>query len=244
MSTTLMPRPELVEPRQKECPVNSTRYKVAGAICLVVGGAATLLQYIVTPLSNGNMTGAETVAAVTAHHTAMTVTLVLDSPNLLALPAVLVIGGLARARTSVLASIATVLLFCSTLLVVPQLFGLDGLAFLVNSQPDQAAMAHLIDSWQNSTWFAVGLFPYLLGEIVGSIMMAVALFRARKVPRWAAVTTAIWPLLGVLGQGGGGRGIAIAGYALLFITWTACALSLVRTRQSEPAPAVRALVEV
>ena len=223
--------------------MNSTRYKVAGAITLVVGGAATLLQYIVTPLSNGNMTGAETVTAVTAHHTAMTVTLVLDSPNLLALPAVLFIGGLARARRSLLASIATVLLFLPTLLVVPQLFGLDGLAFLAGSEPDKAAMAHLIDSWQNSTWFAAGLFPYLLFEIVGSILMAVALFRARSVPRCVAATTGIWPVLGVLGQGGAGRAVAIAGYALLFVTWTACAVSLVRSRQTEPAPAVRELVD-
>ncbi len=223
--------------------MNSTRYQVAGAITLVVGGAATLLQYIVTPLSNGNMTGAETVAAVTAHHTAMTVTLVLDFPHLLALPAVLFIGGLARARTSVLASVATVLWFVPTLLAVPQLFGLDGLVFLAGSDPDKAAMARLIDSWQNSTWFAAGLFPYLLFEIVGAILMAIALFRARGVPRWVAAATAIWPLLGVVGQGGGGRAIAIAGYALLFITFTGCAVSLVRSRQPESVPAARELVD-
>ncbi len=220
--------------------MNSMRYKVAGAFSLGVGGASVLVQYIVTPLSNGNMTGKETVVAVTHHHTAMGLALVLDFPTLLALPAVLFIGGLARARTSVLASVAAAALFLALLEAVPQLFGLDGLAFLAATEPDKAAMAHLIDSWQNSAWFAAGLFPYLLLQIVGSILMAIALYRAKTVPTWVAASTAIWPLLGVVGEGGAGRGIAIAGYALLFVTWTSCAVNLVRSDQ--PVSAERELV--
>jgi hypothetical protein len=214
--------------------VEPKRYKVAGIVSLVVGGAAVLLQYVITPLSNGNMTGAEIVHAVTVHHTAMGVALALDTPVLLSLPAVLFIGWLARARSSVLASVATALLFLSFLVVVPQLFGLDGLIYLAGSEPNKAAMAHLVDSWQNSAWFAAGLFPYLLLEIVGSILLAVALHRARTVPLWVVISTAVWPLLMTVGEGGSLRAVAIAGCALQFVTWVAYAICLSRSRQPAP----------
>jgi hypothetical protein len=197
----------------------------------VVGGAAVLLQYVITPLSNGNMTGAQIVRAVTAHHQAMGVALALDTPVLLSLPAVLFIGWLARARSSILGSLATATLFLSFLVVVPQLFGLDGLIFLAGHDPDKAAMARLIDSWQNSAWFAAGLFPYLLLEIVGSILMAVALRRAKSVPLWVALSTAVWPLLITVGEGGSLRVVAIAGCALQLVTWVGCAFCLVRHRE-------------
>ena len=215
------------------------RYKVAGAIALVVGGAAVLLQAIVTPLT-GEMTGAELVATVTEHRTAMGWALALDFPVALAAPAFLVIGHLARARTSVLASIATVFLFVPFVLSLPAVGGLDGLAFLAGAEPDKAAMAGLVERWEASAWFALSLLPYLLLQIVGAILMAIALVRARTVPLWAAVATGVWPLLGVAGQESGVRVVSISGYALLLITWAVFAMLLVRGRQ--PAAAEPALV--
>jgi hypothetical protein len=83
--------------------MTSTRYTVAGVVSLVGGGLAILLQYLVTPLSDGNVEGAELLDTVAAHHTAMGWALALDVPMLLAAPAVLFIGGLAGMRTSKLA---------------------------------------------------------------------------------------------------------------------------------------------
>ncbi len=214
-----------------------TRYQVAGAVSLVVGGAAVLLQYIVTPLS-GEMTGTELVAKVTEHHSAMGWAVALDFPVLLAAPAFLFVGHLAHARTSVLASIATAFLFFPFVLSLPALGGLDGLALLAGSEPDKAAMAHLVDSWENSAWFALSLLPYLLLQVVGAILMAIALFKAKTAPSWVAVATGVWPLLGVVGQESGVRAVGIIGYAVLFVTWTVLAISLVSAREStlaEPA---------
>jgi len=214
-------------------------YKVAGAIALVVGGAAALLQTIVTPLT-GEMTGAELVATVTEHRTAMGWALALDFPVLLAAPSFLFIGHLAQARTSLLASIATVFLFFPFVLSLPAVGGLDGLAFLAGAEPDKAAVAGLVDSWEGSTWFVLSLLPYLLLQIVGAILMAIALVRAGTVPSWAAIATGVWPLLGVAGQMSGVRILSIIGYALLFLTWAVFATILVRGRQ--PAAAEPALV--
>ena len=211
-----------------------TRYQVVGAISLVVGGAAVLLQYIVTPLS-GDMTGDELVATVTEHHTAMGWALALDFPVMLAAAAFLFVGHLAHARTSVLASTAAACLFLPFVLSLPAAMGLDGMAFLAGAAPDKAAMARLVDNWLDSPWFVVSLLPYLLLQIVGSILMAVALSRTKTFPSWVPLATGVWPLLGVSSQESGVRVIGIIGYGLLFVTWVAFAMSLLRGRAAAQA---------
>ncbi len=213
------------------------RYQLVGAISLVVGGAAVLLQILITPML-GDLTGTEIVANATEHHTAMAWALALDFPVLLAAPAFLFIGHLAGARTSVLASTAAAFLFFPFVVSLPAVMGLDGLAFLASTEPDPAAMGHLVDSWENSAWFAVSLFPYVLLQTVGAILMAVALFKAKTVPAWAAIATGVWPLLGVVGQLSGVRAVSGIGYGVLFATWVVFAMTLLRDRQptsTEPA---------
>ncbi|HEY5185717.1 MAG TPA: hypothetical protein VIM19_12595 [Actinomycetes bacterium] len=215
------------------------RYELVGAFALFVGGAAVVLQYLVTPVS-GSMGGAELLATVTEHRTAMGWALALDFPVLLAAPAFLFIGYLAQARTSVLASIATAFLFFPFVVSLPAIFGLDGLAFLASEEPNQVAMVHLLDSWQGSTWFALSVLPYVLLQIVGGILLAIALRRVTSVPSWVALATGAWPLFAVAGQESGVRVIAVIGYALLFATWAVFAMLLLRGRQ--PAAAQPALV--
>ncbi len=210
------------------------RYKMVGAISLVVGGAAVLLQYIVTPLS-GDMTGEDLVAKVTEHHTEMGWALALDFPAMLAATSFLFIGHLAHARTSVLASTASAFLFLPFVLSLPAAMGLDGLAFLAGSEPDKAGMARLVDNWQDSPWFAISLVPYLLLQVVGSILLAIALFKTRTLPYWVVVATGAWPVLAVASFESGVRVLGIIGYALLFVTWVVFAMNLVRERASSPA---------
>jgi hypothetical protein len=217
------------------------RYRAVGAICLVVGGLAIVVQYLVTPLNSGEMKGTELVATVTQHHTAMGWALALDIPLLLAAPAFLFLGSLAGARTSKLASIATGFLFFPFVLSCPPVFGFDGFAFLAGAEPNKAAMAHLADAWQNSAWWAIGLLPYILLQIVGSIMLGIAFLRSKPVPSWVAIGTMLWPVLEVVGILSGVRAIAVAGYALLFVTWTACATALLREKAPIGEPTADAL---
>ena len=219
-----------------------SRYRIVGAICLVVGGLSIVLQYLVTPLNSGEMKGTELVAEVTKHHTAMGWAVALDLPLLLAAPAFLFLGSLAGARTSRLASIATGFLFFPFVLSCPPVVGFDGFAFLAGAQPDKEAMAQLADSWQNSIWWAAGLLPYVLLQIVGSIMLGIAFLRSKPVSSWVAVGTMLWPALEVLGILTSTRAIAVSGYALLFVTWTACAAALLREKTPTLEPTARAVL--
>lgn len=205
-----------------------TRYRAAGAVCLIGGGLAIVAQYLVTPLSGGDLTSAELLETASAHHTAMGWALALDVPLLLAAPAMLFVGALALMRTSRLAAAATVLLFFPLLMSLPPVVGFDGLVYLASAEPERAAMVQLVEAWQGSSWFAVGLFPYLLCQLVGSVMMMIALLRAGTVPTWAAVAVGVWPFLTTAGIALGARPVAVVGYVVLLAGWTACALNLGR----------------
>ncbi len=223
--------------------MQSTRYTIAGVVSLVGGGAAILAQYLITPLKGGDAGTAALLDTAAAHHTAMGWALALDVGVLLAAPAFLFIGALAGLRTSRLAGVATGLLFFPLLMSLPPVFGLDGLVYLAATQPDRGAMTQLVDSWQQSTWYAVGLFPYVLCQLLGSAMMALALVRARTVPRWAAVATGVWPILTTLGMVLGAAALGALGYAVLLACWSACAASIVGQRAALDAEPVPVLVE-
>lgn len=214
--------------------MNTTRSRVAAVVSLVGGSLAILTQSLVTPLSGGTLDGADIVAKATAHHTAMGWALTFDVLILLAAPAFLYLGALAGARTSRLAALATATLFVPFLMSCPPVIGLDALGFFSANEPDRAAMAHLVDTWQNSLWFAVGVVPYVVLQIVGSVMLAIALRRSGAVPTWTVIATAVWPVLGVVGFESGSRPVVVVAYALLCATWTTCALALVRAPRRVP----------
>ncbi len=208
--------------------MDSTRYKVAGGVSLVGGGLAIVLQYLVTPLKDGNTDAAGMLATVAAHRTAMGWAVALDFAVLLALPAMLFLGALARMGTSKLAAAGVVLLFFPLLISLPPVFGFDALAYFASSGADPAAMASLVDAWQSSAYFAVGLIPYIVCQLVGSVMLAVALARAGSVPRWVAIGIAVWPFLSTAGIAFNLPVLAVVGYVVLLATWTVSAVSLVR----------------
>lgn len=210
--------------------MQSTRYTVAGVVSLVGGGVAILSQYLITPLKGADVATAELLDKAAAHHTAMGGALALDVPLLLAAPAMLFIGALAGMRTSRFAAVATGLLFFPLLMSLPPVVGFDGLVYFAAAQPDRGAMTQLVDSWQGSAYFAVGLFPYILCQLIGSVMMAVALLRVRTVPRWTAVAVGAWPFLTTAGIVLGATAVAVVGYAVLLACWSACATSIVRQR--------------
>jgi len=208
--------------------MDSKRFKAAAAISLVGGGLAIVLQYLVTPLKGGNASATEMLQTVAAHRTAMGWAVALDFALLLALPAMLFLGVLARMATSKLGASATVLLFFPLLISVPPVIGFDALAYFASAGSDQGAMAALVDSWQGSAFFAVGLIPYILCQLVGSVMLTFALMRAKTVPTWVAVGIGVWPFLATAGIAFGVSALAVLGYLTLLVTWTVCAVNLVR----------------
>ena len=60
--------------------------------------------------------------------------------------------------------------------------------------------AAVIDASQRSDPTFAWIFPiFILGNMVGTLLLGLALVRSRAVPTWAAAGLLIWPVLHVLG---------------------------------------------
>jgi len=219
------------------------RWNVTGAVCLVGASVGALVQYLVTPISEGDSASAQ-VAAAAAHLTRMRWAVVLDLPILLTIPALLYVGWLAGARSSRLAAIGTGLTFAVALGAVGYLLALDPLLYAAARQPDRAAATGVVSAYLGNGLVTAVVVAYLAGHVVGFVLLAVALRRARAVPVWAAVAMGLWPLAEMAGGAAGARWLAAAGYGLLVVAFGACAAALVRSGPvgalPEPAPPLTA----
>jgi hypothetical protein len=195
----------------------------------------TLVQYVVTPvLENG--TPQELVLAAAAHPDRMQAAVWLDLPLLLLVPALLFVGGLAGAATSRLAAVATALTFVTSLAAFAYLLALDPLLVAAAGRPDRAAATAVVDSYQSSGIVLAVVLPYLVGQVVGFLLLGLALRRAGTVPLWVAVATGVWPVVHILGALAGVKPLAALGYVVFAAGFGGCAAALLRGRTAE-APA-------
>ncbi len=211
----------------------------AGVACLVIGSVAQLLQYLVTPISGGAET-AKQLSQAAEHLSAMRWAMVLDVPLMLIIPAVLYIGLVAGSRTSRLAAIATGLTFVSMLGAI-YLLASDVLLYEAGSLETTPGVSALVDAFQNNGVVMALVVFYLLGHLVGFVLLAVALWRTMSVPRWAAVALGLSPFFEFAGVGGDVKIVGIVGYVLVLAVCSAVAVALLRTG-SQPAEVAGASV--
>jgi hypothetical protein len=159
------------------------------------------------------------VPAAAAHPAQMRAALLLDLPILLIVPAVVFLGLAAGYHTSRLARAGTVLTV-ATVLGGGYLLAGDVVVQAAAQHPGGAAVA---DSFTRSGVVSGIAVWYLAGHVVGFAVLAVAAWRNRTLPRWAAVSLAVWPLLEMGGAAAGIKPVAALGDALLVV---ACAAAL------------------
>ena len=204
----------------------------AGAACLAAGPVGQFVQYLVSPIDEGVSAYAQ-VAQAAAHLARMRWAISLDLFILLVAPAVLYAGSLAGARVSKLAAAAAGLIFASWL-GAGYLLGTDILLYLAATAPDQTAAAALVDGYLSYPLVQGVVLAYLMGHVVGFLLLGVALWRVRAVPRWTASAVAGWPFLEVAGEAGGVRVLAAAGFAMLAVGFGACAIAVARQSSARP----------
>jgi hypothetical protein len=156
---------------------------------------------------------------------AMRWALLLDAPLLLFVPAVLFVGVVAGARQSRAAAVGAGLAFMGTLAAV-FLLANDILLYeaATSNQPDAIG---LVDDYQHNALFGLMLVLYVAGQVIGFLLLAIALWRRCAVPRWAAVAVGAFPIVSL---------VFPAGAALAVTGFGACALAL-RRGAVEPSPA-------
>ena len=215
-----------------------SRWQMAVAVtCLVAGPLGQLVQYLVSPMKEADSPSVQVAAAV-AHPQSMHAALILDVLLLLLLPA-----GAARSR---LAAAGTALAFVS-MLGAGYLLAQDVVVSAAAAQPDPHAAAALVSAYENNAVVTGITVVYLVGHVVGFILLGIALVRSKAVPAWAGIALCLWPVGEMAGEAAGLTAVAAAGFALLLLAFGACALALVSGREAGapqlvPSAAERAVV--
>ena len=210
---------------------------IVATTCLAVGSTGQLVQYLVTPVSEGG-SARDNVAKALAHPAAMQWAAWLDLTILFFLPALVAVAYLARARDTRLGWVAAVLAIGTTIPGIAYVLAPDVL--YVGALHGQVT-ARAIDAYNNAGVVEAATIVFLVGHVLGLILLAVALWRAGSVPRWAAVCLAVSPVLEIVG-GAGVRPAGALAYLLLMAAFGACAVALARESAAvEESPAAAAL---
>jgi hypothetical protein len=148
---------------------------------------------------------------------------------LLLVPAVLGAMSLVRYRAARLGLIGGVLMVSGYICY----FGLcfQSYATIAMAQHGGASSDHLavLQLTQNQAFYVVPALTFVLGNVVGTVILGVAFMRARVIPLWAGICIVAWPVLHFIGGSWG----EVAGAILEAIGLAVVGLRVLRTRATE-----------
>jgi hypothetical protein len=188
-------------------------------------------------------TGEQALALIAAHpQLAAAATLAAMIGSLLMVPAALGAVRLIGARAARLALVGGVLVAAGYICYFSMVTtGFTELAMVERGGPvgDYAAV---LDASQGSAWTAWVFLLFVLGNLVGTFLLGLALLRSHVVPAWAAAAVMAWPPLHITGLIVGSEWFEVTGAALQGIGFAVVGMHLLRTAASTPptvtAPAV------
>ncbi|MEV0272261.1 hypothetical protein AB0H43_26080 [Hamadaea sp. NPDC050747] len=204
----------------------------AGAGALVATAFGQLAQFAVAPAHISGGSAADQVSAIAGHGGRMQLGLWLDLLALAIIPAVLFLGELAGSRRFRLAAAGTVVAFVGVL-GVGYLLANDVLLYAASQAKDQAGAVEVVSAYESSGVVVVATVLGVLGNLIGLILLGIALIRARTVPVWVGVSVITAPVLSVVGEASAVLALAIGAYALQLVAFTACAVALLRAGRTQ-----------
>ncbi|MDP9843052.1 hypothetical protein [Streptosporangium lutulentum] len=224
------------KPQQREDVVVSSKWRVAAGIIALMGGSVgQLLYFVVVPVPVSSGATSDQVAAAAGQGAAMQAVLWLDLLILLLIPAALYVGEVAGARRSRLAAVGTAVTFVTALGAGYLLAG-DVLIYLASVADDRAGAVAMVSAYQSHGVVVFALVTSVVGNMIGFVLLGIALVRARSIPVWAGAAVAAAAVLEVAGHASGIGGVAIFAYILRIAGFAACAVALVRLRRDGAVP--------
>jgi hypothetical protein len=203
-----------------------------GAAALVIGPLGLVAGSLFQVASDDDSVSAS-LAKIAAHPSGERAVIICDLLAAFMVPAVLYLMRLAgpgAPRLTLIGGAVSSAAWLSGLYSV----GASDLLYLQAAQsPDRASAVSLVHAVTTDAAFAIPAFGFIVGHMLGLLLLGIALWRSRAVPRWAAVLVGLASLAQVPVHDSG-VGSAVA-YGLLLIGMAACAVTLIRTRP-EPAP--------
>jgi hypothetical protein len=220
-------------------PRTSGARRIGSALGMVIapwGFVVTNTCYALSIRHGGNEdTSADSLALYGAHPTLARVALVAGMLGcLLLIPAVLGTFRLAPTSRLVLAG-GSLMIAGYTCYFGVLATGFWTLAMAERGGP-MADYAAVIDAAQEQVWTVWVFLLFVLGNLVGTALLAIGLLRERAAPVWAAVGILSWPPLHVIGLIFFGNEVPqVIGAVLQALGFAGCAVVLLLRRGSGPA---------
>ncbi|WP_067172542.1 hypothetical protein [Microtetraspora niveoalba] len=168
-----------------------------------------------TRAGGGDSTGAEALALAAAHPALNRLSAVAAMlGSLLMVPAVLGVRRLVADRSRKLGFAGAVLTGAGYICYFGIAFS-GNVAVAMAEHPGPAAeYAAVLDSSQSDPSTLWVFLLFVLGNMVGTLLLALALLRSRAVPFWAGAAVVAWPVLHVIGLVAGSEWFEVAGAVL------------------------------
>jgi hypothetical protein len=180
-------------------------------------------------------TGAHAIALATAHpHLARTAVLGAAVGALLMVPAALGAMRLAAGRAPKLAYAGGVLMAAGYICYFAVALGTMTTIAMADRGGPLADYAAVLDATQNdpsTTWV---FLLFVVGNLIGTLLLGLALLRSHAVPAWAAVFVMLWPPLHVTGLVVGSEWFEVTGAVLQGIGLAACGVRMLSDRPAVP----------
>jgi hypothetical protein len=179
-------------------------------------------------------TGAASLAAA-ASHTALLHRVVLFGMigALLMIPAALAAAWVAGQRAAKLAFISGTLVAagyaCYFAVLMPELTTFA----MVRVGGPMDAFARVLDARQQDTAGTWVFLLFVLGNLVGTFLLGLALWRSRSITRWAALAVMIWPPMHVIGLLAGVEWFEVVGAAVQGLGFAAVGVRLLARKDSQ-----------
>jgi len=210
--------------------------RVLAAVILPIGPAAVAVLRYILPYTTAD-DSSEAVRQIAAHQTAQSAVVWLGFLACLTLVPGVIFAGRVVGRTAPrLAATATVLMVLGYLSMAWLTVGDAFLLFGVQQHLPADALAAMYEGVHPAALVATVLF--VLGHVLGTILLGVGMLRGRVVPVWAAVATiAAQPIHFVAAVIVSSQALDLFGWGLNAIGFAALSFAVLRLKDDEWAPA-------
>jgi len=162
-----------------------TLSRATGAFCLIVGPISVALGSLFQQVHDGDSTSTA-LRRIAAHPGAAHAAIVFDVGAIAMIPATLFLMQLARDRAPRLAIIGGAIAFIGWTVGVASFVGTDVLQYHAAQATDHAAALALVDKVNHDPILGSLVGVFVVGHLLGMLLLGIGLWRARAVATWAA----------------------------------------------------------
>jgi hypothetical protein len=213
-----------------------TGSRVLAAVLLPIGPAAVAVLRFILPYTTAD-SSPDVVRKVAAHQTTQSAVVWLGFLGCLTLvPGVIYAGRVVSRKAPRLAAVATVLLVTGYISLAWLNVGDAYLLFGVRHHLSQDVLTGMYDGVHPAA--AVASILFVLGHVLGTILLGVGMLRGRVVPTWAAVATIIaQPIHFIAAVIVGKHALDLFGWGLNAVGFAALSMAVLRLSNDEWSPA-------